>query len=414
MRCHLANGVLALAAAGLLVSLPGCGGQQHYSGHASAAARLRHSAASSPGALTPATTSGSELRVGHAQAASYLVDLSWLSSQRGWALAAAPCSSGLCPRVAATRNGGRSWQALSAPSGLTANWQTEISHIRFATDKIGYLFGPALYLTRDGGHSWRRVRSRPVEALEPAAGTVLRVVYNHAGCPGPCTRTLQEAVAGSGAWQTLLRIPIARANDGITAQILRPAKRVIYVPVYANLAMGVRGARSVILRSTDGGRRWQRLLDPCDGTGTNTHAAAATSAGPQGYLAVLCDSPSGTGRAFIRTSDDYGLNWGPPRTVPSGMQLLATPGRGRLVLATGGVGGSGPFTYRLDVSADDGLRWTDVVTGTTQVHAEAALPPALAFAGSRYGWWAGTSHDVWITRDGGQVWLRRSFTCVCA
>jgi len=401
MRCHPAKGALALAAAGVLVSLPACGGQQHHSGHPHAAIRPGHSAQVSR--LRHSAPAASALT------GSYLVDLTWLSSERGWALAAAPCSSGLCPRVAATRNGGRSWTALSAPSGLSGNWQAEISSIRFATDKVGYLFGPALYLTRDGGHSWQRVRSRPVEALEPAAGSVIRVVYDHGGCPGPCNRTVQEAVPGSGAWHTLLRSSIARAHGNIKAQIIRPGTRVIYIPVYPNLAGGADGIKAVIFRSTDSGRRWQRLLDPCGGTGASTRAAAAISAGAGGYLGVLCDSLSGTGRTFIRTSDDYGSNWGPQRTVASGMQLLATPGPGRLVLATGGVGGSGPFTYRLDVSRDDGLLWTRAVTGTTQIRPQAMVPPVLAFAGSRFGWWTSDSRDIWITRDGGQVWLRRPF-----
>ncbi len=79
------------------------------------------------------------------------------------------------------------------------------------------------------------------------------------------------------------------------------------------------------------------------------------------------------------------------------------------MLATGGVSGSGPFTYRLDVSGDNGLHWTPVVTAMTQVSPDAALPPVLAFAGSRFGWRAGNGRDVWITRDGGLDWLRRAF-----
>ncbi len=407
MSCHLPKRLLALAATGAIVSLAGCSGQPHQPDHAAAALRLRHSPRTPAVVSAPERTSVSRLPVGPALVGSYLVDLTWLSSQRGWALAAAPCSSGLCPRVAATRNGGRSWQALSVPSGLKQTWQ--VSQIRFATAKVGYLFGPALYQTRDGGHSWRRVRSRPVEALEPAAGTVVRIVYDHGGCPGPCNRTVQEAVAGSGAWHTLLRIPIARADGDINAQIFRTGTRVIYVPVYGNLAGGQGGIKAVVFRSTDAGGSWQRLPDPCGGNGTNTHAAATMSAGPRGYLAVLCDSLSGTGRTFIRTSDDYGSSWGTPRSVPSGMQLLATPRPERLVLATGGVSGSGPFSYRVDVSGDDGLHWTTVVTGTTQLSPQAAAPAVLAFAGSRFGWWAGDSRGIWVTGDGGLDWLRRPF-----
>jgi photosystem II stability/assembly factor-like uncharacterized protein len=409
MRRLLSHAVQALAAAGLIMSLTGCAGQLSQPDQAALASGPRHSASSPLRTSAPASTPTGSLAVSSALADSHLLDLTWLNSQRGWALAAAACSSGLCPRVAVTRNGGRSWAALSVPAGLNGNWQTEISQIRFATAKVGYLFGPAFYETRDGGHSWRRVRSRPVEDLEPGPGTVLRIVYDHLGCPGPCNRTVQEALAGSGAWHTLLRISIADANDGIRAQIIRAGTRVIYVPVYADLASGLRGVKSVIFRSTDAGRSWQRLPDPCGGTGMNTHAATAMSAGPRGYLAVLCGSVSGTSGTFIRTSADNGSSWSTPQTVPSGLQLLATPGPGRLVLATGGVGGSGPFTYRLDVSRDNGLRWTTVVSGTTQLSLQATVPPVLGFAGSGFGWWTSDSRDTWITRDGGQHWLRRPF-----
>jgi hypothetical protein len=40
------------------------------------------------------------------------MDLTWVSDQRGWALAAVPCVRGLCPRVTATGDGGRTWTAL--------------------------------------------------------------------------------------------------------------------------------------------------------------------------------------------------------------------------------------------------------------------------------------------------------------
>jgi hypothetical protein len=256
MSRHLTKVMLALAAACVIVSLAGCAGQPNRSDHAAAATSLSYSASSAAGASAPESTPDSRLPVSPTLVGSYLVDLTRLSGQRGWALAAAPCPSGMCPRVAATRDGGRSWTALSAPSGLNRN--SQISQIRFATAKVGYLFGPALYQTRDGGYSWQRVHSRPVEALQPVFGTVLRIVYDHGGCPGPCNRTLQEAAAGSGTWHTLLRIPFARANGDIIAQIITRGTRVIYVPVYGNLAGGQGGIKAVIFRSTDAGRGWQR------------------------------------------------------------------------------------------------------------------------------------------------------------
>ncbi len=119
----------------------------------------------------------------------------------------------------------------------------------------------------DGGHSWQRVRGRPVEALEPSAGTVVRIVYDRTGCPGPCDRTVQETTAGSPAWHTVLRLPAASTIGSVAAQLVRLGTSVLYVLLYGNVAGGASQAHTVILRSTDGGATWQRQADPCPGAG---------------------------------------------------------------------------------------------------------------------------------------------------
>jgi photosystem II stability/assembly factor-like uncharacterized protein len=343
-------------------------------------------------------------------AGSFLMDLTWVSDQRGWALAAAPCSRVLCPRVAATRDGGRTWTALPVPPGLSISGGTEVSQIRFITTSVGYLFGPALYQTEDGGRTWRRVPSPPVEALEASAGTVIRVVYDHGGCPGPCTRTVQETTPGSATWHTLLHIPWPNAYGGVTAQVVRQGTSVIYLPVYANLARGY--APAVIFRSTDGGRSWQRLTDPCGG-GQALHDADGLAAAQGGFLAVLCLPVNGTGLTFVRTSADYGSSWSPPRPVPGGtryyLSLIAAASPGHLVVATGAVGGSGPFTYRLAVSADGGVSWSTAITGTMQISPQAPGATFLAFEDARVGRWISDAQHIWTTRDGGLHWLRRAF-----
>ena len=315
------------------------------------------------------------------------MDLTWVSSQRGWALAAAPCASGLCPRVAATGDGGRTWTALPVPPGIIQGETGTVdcaavacvSQIRFATAEVGYLFGPALYQTDDGGRTWHRAPSRPVEALEPSAGTVVRVVYDHAGCPGPCDRTVQETTAGSGTWHTLLRIPPGSDTGGVAAQVVRPGPSVIYLPVYGNRAGGA-GAEAVIFRSADGGNTWQRLTDPCGGTGQQEHDTAGLAAAPGGFLAVLCLPRSETGATFVLTSTDHGSSWRPPRPVPGGTQhslsLIAAASPGRLVVATGGVTGGGPFTYRLEVSADGGLRWSAAIPAPRRSTPGHPAPPS--------------------------------------
>jgi hypothetical protein len=78
-------------------------------------------------------------------------------------------------------------------------------------------------------------------------------------------------------------------------------------------------------------------------------------------------------------------------------------------VATSGVQGSGPFTYRLVASADAGLRWSTAITGATQVNPRAPGASFLGFEDSRVGRWISGERDIWTTRDGGNRWLRRAF-----
>lgn len=410
-------GWVPLAVVGAMLSLAGCGSQvvPHAEGTRSPSPLGTVSPAHASSTAPPVTKPGR--RAGPTLAGSFLVDLTWISDQRGWALAAVPCHKGLCPRVAATRNGGQTWTALPTPPVVMQDGTVNcarvgcVSQLRFATPKVGYLFGPGLYQTSDGGRTWRRVPSRPVEALEPSAGTVVRVVYDHGGCPGPCTRTVQETTAGSAAWHTLLRIPLASGHGGVSSQVAWQGTSVIYVPVYGNLAAGF--GQAVIFRSTDGGSSWQQLTDPCFGTGQPVHDTVGLAAAPGGYLAVLCLSRTGTGPAFVLTSGDYGSSWGPPRLVPGGTRsnlgLIAAASPGRLVVASGGVTGSGPFTYRLAVSTDGGRHWSTAVTATAQINPQSPGAAFLGFEDARVGRWISDTGHIWTTQDGGLHWLRRPF-----
>ncbi|HET9116935.1 MAG TPA: neocarzinostatin apoprotein domain-containing protein, partial [Pseudonocardiaceae bacterium] len=84
-----------------------------------------------------------------------LLDLTWVSSQDGWALADQPCTRGLCARVAHTTDGGQHWQALPDPPALVQSGTTDctktacVTNLRFASPTVGYLYGPALLITTD-------------------------------------------------------------------------------------------------------------------------------------------------------------------------------------------------------------------------------------------------------------------------
>ncbi|HUB43201.1 MAG TPA: hypothetical protein VMA72_30480 [Streptosporangiaceae bacterium] len=345
-----------------------------------------------------------------------MIDMAWVSARRGWALEAAICGSGLCPRLAVTADSGRTWTRLPAPPGVWhpgGRYESGAlipGQVSFATPRIGYLFGPDLYQTTDGGLTWQRVPGPPVEALQPAAGTVVRVAYRGTGCPGPCTRLVQEAAAGSTKWRTLLRIPDSlTASQAVSSQLIRQGRQVIYVPVYGNLAAGAGSQHTVIFRSTDGGAAWRRLPDPCPGTGTATHDAVGIAAAPGGFLAALCAPRTGTGQDFVVTSADYGSAWsrpGPPPAAGTNWLIVAASPH-RLALATGPASGSGQVRYRLLVSDDGGLTWKTAISGITRLNPHAPAVASVGFTTPLAGWWISDPRTAWITGDGGLTWQRQ-------
>src|SRR5207237_8896480 len=167
--------------------------------------------------------------------------------------------------------------------------------------------------------------SRPVEARDPSSDTVVRTVYDHTGCPGPCDRTVEEAPAGSTSWQTLLRLGQPRGDSQeIAAQAIREASQVIYVPIYGDQAAGAGSQHTIIFRSLDAGRTWRRLADPCGGSGRRVYDAVALAAAPARIVAALCAPRSGRPSGeFVLTSADAGSSWRPRHRVPGSPRLIA-------------------------------------------------------------------------------------------
>ena len=353
----------------------------------------------------------------------YIVDLTWVSEDTGWALSAARCGRLLCPRIAATVNGGRSWTALPDPpaylsTSSAATYCTRppcVDHLRFATATIGYLFGPSLLITRDGGETWTRVASPPVESLEPGPDTVVRLVYDHDGCPGPCQRTLEAAPAGSDHWRVLLAdLSADTSSSAVNAQVIRAGAEVIYVPIYGNLAAGAGTQQTTIYRSLDAGRSWARLADPCGGAGAGLRDAIAIAAAPGGLLAALCTTRNAStyGYSVVSSTDD-GASWRARRPVPAWAQFspdhIAAAGPSTMVITNSPAAGSGRYTYRLMLSSDGGKAWSSVASDPEQLEPNAPYATYLGFQDSLVGRWVGYQRLIWTTTDGGRHWTRRRF-----
>lgn len=393
--------LMAAAAVAAALVYPGGGPVHHGPVRGSAP---RHAARPSP-SKTPGKT------------AVTLADLSWTSADDGWALAGVPCGQNTCAAMARTTDGGRTWRWLPTPSAYLAGsseiggTRPLVSQVRFATDKIGYLFGPDLLITTDGGRTWARQPEVPgAGALEPTpGGAVLRVVYVEQGCNPSCEWQVQRSPAGSARWTPVLTVhPVAVMPE--TAQIVWQGDQAVYAVIYGDPASGADGSeQATIARGTDDGRTWTVLSDPCGTAGD----AEELAANPDGFTAVLCTSTPGAAKTgqYIVTSYDGGYSWSSPRWPPDNQLFgsIVSPGGRELVAIADTVSDDG-----LVVSYDGGERWQPVKSGWHPASRLADIPsfdyvPFLGFEDQETGHWVGYPRTIWTTRDGGLRWTSGQF-----
>ena len=365
-----------------------------------------------PMAATPLSFSGTATP---GLAYSWLVDLSWVSASDGWALAAQSCISGTCARLARTTDGGVHWQALPSPPAQLDDGTVDcsevpcVSGVRFASPAVGYLYGPALLMTRDGGRTWRAQPGLQVETLTIVGSQAYRVGYDHGGCPGPCQPTLQRAAVGSFAWRPLIG-QLAYPDRSDAAQIVSSGSTLL-LAMFGSQAGPL--FQAVVYRSADGGATWQQRTDPCSGRGAGGKSEEEDLTGlagaPGGFFAGLCSPHTGSG-TFVVTSSDSGGSWQAAGALPGvqALALLAAASQTTLAVSTGATGGSGAFTARLLVTTDAGRHWTTAAAEAQQV-LQAGVPAWLGFVTSQIGWWASAPHSIWSTRDGGFHWTRTRF-----
>jgi photosystem II stability/assembly factor-like uncharacterized protein len=352
---------------------------------------------------------------------STLLDLTWISDQDGWALGRTGCGAAFCAQVFNTNDGGTTWRQLpdppaaaAAPPGQGGVQSTlpSVSHIRFAGATVGYLWGPALLMTTDGGQTWQAQQSPTVEALEPSAGSVYRVEYDHGGCPGPCNRTVSASAAGSSTWHAVYAVP-GPPSRGARATLAVVGGQTVYVSVFGDLAAGAGTQEAVIDRSLDGGATWKTLSDPClrgSSAGT-TNIAVDVAAAPGGFVAALC-SPRTVAQSTqsVVTSGDSGSSWGPLHAMPgTQLQIIAGADSTHIAVATGPLGGSGPTTYQLWSSSDGGVHWIEAVSDRETLAQSDPGTAYLGFESASTGRWSQTGNAIWTTTDGGVHWIRRGF-----
>lgn len=210
-----------------------------------------------------------------------LVSVYFTSSEKGWV-------GGDDGYLAMTRDGGRNWNRQ--PLNSTEN----VNEIYFRNDDNGYvLAGRRIYLSKDGGETWREnilINRKDYNGLTPDFLSIRFADKKRGWIVGSLTNQKDE-VADS----LILKTVDAGEN---WVRIVVPFKQELYHLDFVSDSTGwIVGDKGLILMTEDGGETWRKLA-----SGTNTNL----------YNVDFRDKKNGLivgGKGTILRTEDGGQTW---------------------------------------------------------------------------------------------------------
>lgn len=269
---------------------------------------------------------------------------SFVSAQTGFVLGARGCSMMPCKaRLEKTVNGGKTWTKVPVPAvelvqPFTSSPLSAVDAVRFENAQDGWLYGPGLWATTDGGKRWHRIiLSGEVIALAASDGVVYAATQPADG--GLLQATLHKSQVGTTKWTLVSGVSPENA--------LTVSGHSVWV-----------GISPKLWTSTDSGKHWSKLSFRCPPMElTPTAVAAASSAD----VAIACSDASypqpGSSIKKAFTSSNGGRTFhlaaGQP-AEPGNVGVLAMPpGRPQVITLTASSGAT--FLYR---SVNGGKTWS--------------------------------------------------------
>jgi hypothetical protein len=229
-----------------------------------------------------------------------------------------------------------------------------VSEVRFADELDGWVFGPALFATHDGGQTWQDIHlGGSVVSLETSGGYVDAVVSPCSGeteCAGPLT--VEQAPDTGGTFTTVLTGPSTESSGGIFPYLSLRA------PVGFVIVSGALRSPALVYATSNiaDPHGWNPCPDPC--ASLVPSYLASIVAPDTTVLYSLCTGPGGAGsseKTIVMTQNGVGTVVG---TAPTGGTggMLAAASSGTLVLATAS---GASWLVR---SIDGGRTWSTVET----------------------------------------------------
>jgi hypothetical protein len=336
-----------------------------------------------------------------------VLSATFVSARTGWALGAQPCQGAGCPRLELrmTTDRGRHWFAVpTPPAGVAAvggrSAADAVSTVRFADTKDGWAFGPGLWATHDGGHTWHRIGTHGLAVRDLAAGDG-RVIAALGRCPAAAADCRRFQVFSSPVTADRWRPVPGTAGTGVIGGITVAAGTGYLAAVTQPRGAG-RPAMTLLAGPADSAVAWRRLAAPCPAAFRVFATLAAT---PRRALAVGCGSEPGAGsqRKRVYYSPTGGRSWRRLADPPAGGYLgrVSITAAGTIVLSGG----------RSDVylSWDGGRTW----------HTSPSLDQAAGLAGAGFSLDAAMTtstqgfaiqegriyrRQMWFTSDAGHTW----------
>ncbi len=323
----------------------------------------------------------------------------FVSSSIGFALETPDRGNLAIERLASSDDGGRTWRVTGSPFPV----QWGFSALQFTSRDRGYVFGTSGLLdTSDGGRSWHQVTGLS-GALERVVPLGADVWATYTSCPAPgvqtaCSVGVAISSDGGGRWHDVSPPGIAQSRTGGDV-LARWSFDAAYVLSYGPTGGG-------LAYTSDDGRTWVHLADPCSGPYVREDLAAPPAPpGSASGLWLVCGAMTRPGeegqpKLVFRSYDGArrwvlvaGTGFLRPRASPVGeiplsgwVSQLATISSYQAWLGIRGLG--------VIVSGDSGATWAPVLGIPLS---QPATEVGVTFNNSLLGWAIVFRRGVWRT-----------------